>query len=172
MWAATSNGRIFISENADNVTPSAVTYTRIDNNGANGDPGRFPTNIAIDPNNPRHAWISYSGYNFNTPSQPGHVFSVTWSGAGTATFTNISRNIWDVPITSVVFDSVNGDLYASSDFVVFRLAASSVLNPSGAWFIAGLGMPMVETAGLTIIPNQRVLYAATHGKGIWRLSLP
>ena len=31
---------------------------------------------------------------------------------------------------------------------------------------------MVEVAGLTIVPNARVLYAATHGLGAWELDLP
>jgi len=172
-WAATGTGRVFISNNV-NGPAAGVTWTRIDNGGANGDPGRFPTEIAIDPFNTNHAYISYSGYNFNTPSQPGHVFSVTCCAGpgGTALWTDISRNIWDIPITSVAFDSVRGDIYASSDFVVFRLDANPSTNPTGAWFVAGLNMPMVETAGLTIIPNQRVLYAATHGMGIWKLNLP
>jgi len=170
-WAATNAGRIFVSDNI-NAAAASVVWNRVDNNGANGDPSRVPTGIAIDPFNVHHAWITYSGYNFNTPSQKGHVFSVTWPGAGTATFTDISRNIWDIPITGVAFDSVTGDLYASSDFVVFRLGANPTTNPAGQWFVAGLNMPMVETAGLTIIPGSRVLYAATHGLGIWRLILP
>jgi hypothetical protein len=169
LWAATTTGRIFITENAA-AAAGAVLWNRIDAGGANGDPGRFISGIAVDPVNPRHAFISYSGYNFNTPAQPGHVFSVTWGGAGAAMFVNISSNIWDIPITAVAYDDVTGDIYTGSDFVVFRLMASN--NPAHQWFIAGFNMPMVETAGLTIIPGSRVLYAATHGRGIWRLSLP
>jgi hypothetical protein len=33
-------------------------------------------------------------------------------------------------------------------------------------------MPMVEVAGLTISSSARVLYAATHGLGGWKLNLP
>jgi hypothetical protein len=49
------------------------------------------TSISLNRN---HAWISYSGYNFNTPSQPGHVFTITYdptanTGAGDATWTNL-----------------------------------------------------------------------------------
>ena len=32
-------------------------------------------------------------------------------------------------------------------------------------------MPAVEVPGLTIIPSERILYAATHGLGAWRLDL-
>jgi hypothetical protein len=33
-------------------------------------------------------------------------------------------------------------------------------------------MPNVEVAGLTILPDKRKLYAATHGLGAWLLKLP
>lgn len=165
-WAATSAGRIFVSDNI-NAAAAAVVWTRIDAGGANGDPGRVPTGIAIDSSNPHHAWISYSGYNFNTPSQPGHIFSVTWSGSGAATWTSIDSNIWDVPLTDVAFDPVTGNIFVSSDFLVFRLGG----NQFGQWFAAGLNMPLVEITGLTIIPSARLLYAATHGLGAWRLQL-
>jgi hypothetical protein len=32
-------------------------------------------------------------------------------------------------------------------------------------------MPNVEVAGLTIVPGARVLYAATHGRSAWKLTL-
>ena len=38
--------------------------------------------------------------------------------------------------------------------------------------MAGSGLPAVEVAGLTIIPADRKLYAATHGMGAWQLRLP
>jgi hypothetical protein len=168
-WFGTSAGRLFISENV-NAAAGSVVFNRIDAGGANGDPGRVVNGIAVDPFNPRHAFVAYGGYNFNTPSQKGHVFSVTWGGAGAATFTDISGNIWDIPMTDAAYDPVTGDVYVSSDFVVFRLAAS--FNPAQQWFVAGLNMPMVEITKLTILPNQRVLYAATHGLGAWALFLP
>ena len=31
---------------------------------------------------------------------------------------------------------------------------------------------MVEVAGISFDPTNRVLYAATHGRGIWSLKLP
>ncbi|HUE41723.1 MAG TPA: hypothetical protein VMO75_07330, partial [Chthoniobacterales bacterium] len=132
----------------------------------NTDPTRVPTGIAIDPFNNFHAWVSYSGYNFNTPNQPGHIFSVTWSGVGAATWTNITNNLPDLPLTDVVVDPVTGDLYVSSDFIVFRLAAGHTI-----WDVAGLGMPIVEVPHLTIVPSARIIYASTHGLGGWFMSL-
>ena len=170
LWAATSTGRVFISKNADAATAGSVSFTRLDSLAAN-DPGRFVSSIFVDPANPNHAWISYSGYNFNTPAQPGHVFSVTYDpSAGTATWTNLDAGtgpMGDLPVTDLVQDSVTGDLYAATDFGVLRL-------PSGttSWIAAGSGLPMVEVPGLTIVPGSRILYAATHGRSSWQIKLP
>jgi hypothetical protein len=164
-WTATETGRVFISTNV-NAPAASVVWTRIDNT-AIPSPGRFITGIVIDPANANHAWISYSGYNFNTPAQPGHVFDVTWNPMTMmATWTNISYNLPDFPITSAARDDVTGDLYAGSDFTVMRLPFGKT-----TWVIAGSGLPMVEVSGLTIVPNARVLYAATHGRSVWRLTL-
>jgi hypothetical protein len=32
-------------------------------------------------------------------------------------------------------------------------------------------MPSGEVAGLTYVPGSRIVYAATHGMGAWRLNL-
>jgi len=167
MWAATSAGRVFVTDNA-NVAAATVVWNRIDPNPANlNTPSRAISAIHVDPANPHRAWISYNGYNVNTPAQPGHVFEVTWSGSGSATWVDRSYNLPDFPITAVVRDDVTGDLYAASDFGVMKL-------PSGttSWVVAGAGLPMVEVAGLTIIPDARILYAATHGRSAWSLALP
>jgi hypothetical protein len=89
---------------------------------------------------------------------------------GTATWTNLDGSgataFPDFPATDIVHDS-NGDLYVSNDWGVLRRA-----NGSSDWVVAGTGLPMVEVAGLTIVPGARVLYAATHGRSAWKLTLP
>jgi len=167
LWAATSAGRVFISKNA-NAAANAVTFTRLDSLGV-ASPGRFVSGIVIDAKNPNHAWVSYGGYNFNTPAQPGHVFSVVYDpAANTATWTSLDGvGLGDLPVNAIAFDDVTSDLYAGSDFGVMRL-------PSGTttWVLGGSGLPVVEVAGLTIVPSARKLYAATHGRSGWALTLP
>jgi hypothetical protein len=87
--------------------------------------------------------------------------------AGTATWTDRSNDLEDIPVTDVVRDDATKDLYASSDFGVLRLAFGS-----SNWVLAAPGMPNVEVAGLTIVPSVRKLYAATHGLAAWSLKLP
>src|SRR5207245_7602728 len=90
LWVATNTGRVFISKNAD-AAASSVTFTRLDTlPSATADPARFITGIVIDQTNANHAWISYSGYSSLTPSQPGHVFEVTYNpNTNDATWTNL-----------------------------------------------------------------------------------
>jgi hypothetical protein len=170
-WAGTTGGRVFISNNVDTNPATAVVWNRLDsdtvsNVNAPNSPSRVVTDVAVDTANGNHAWVTYSGYSATTPSQPGHVFSVTWSGSGVATFTNISFNLPDIPLTSVVLDPLTGDLYTASDFAVFRKA-----NGVNQWDIAGIGMPIVEVPHLTINPAARVIYAATHGLSVWSMPL-
>jgi hypothetical protein len=171
LWVATTTGRVFISKNAD-AAAALVSYTRLDTlTSATTDPNRFVSGIYVDPANPNHAWLSYSSYSSLTPAQPGHVFEVTYNPATTdATWTSLDGSgataFPDFPATDIVRDS-NGDLYVSNDWGVLRLP-----NGSTDWVVAGTGLPMVEVAGLTIVPSARVLYAATHGRSAWMLNLP
>jgi len=165
VWVTTGAGRVFISDNSD-AAASSVVWTRIDNTSTSS-PGRFPAAIAVDAANPHHAWIVYSGYNQNTPAQPGHVFDVTWNGVA-ATFVSLDGTSFpNLPANGVAHDDVTGDLYASTDFGVLRLA-----NASSTWTVAGSGLPMVEVPALTINSGARLLYAATHGRSAWVLQLP
>jgi hypothetical protein len=164
---------VFVSDNT-NAPAGSVTWQRVDPNPAHlNTPNRYISSIYVDPANAHHAWISYSGYNANTPAQPGHVFEASWGGSGAATFTDRSYNLPDFPITGLVRDDATGDLYASSDFGVMKLPKGTT-----TWAVAGAGLPNVEVAGLTIVASsdrrssQRVLYAATHGRSAWSLLLP
>jgi hypothetical protein len=175
-WAATTTGRVFVTKNVDAPGETVgtggnpirvatnVLWRRIDQATT---PNRVITSIHIDENNGNRAWISYSGYNVNTPTTPGHVFEVVYNPAtGTATWTNMDQNLADLPITDLVRDDKTGDLFAASDFGVLRLAAGST-----TWRLAARGMPNVEVAGLTVLSNKRELYAASHGLSAWLLDL-
>lgn len=163
LWASTRRGRLFISEDGD--APSAsVTFTRID---TDSQPERYISGIYVDPSNPNHAWVSFSGYNAYTPTTPGHVFEVTFNPlTNAATWNDVSNNIGDQPVTSVVRDDIAGDLFIATDFGIFIL-----VNGSSTWALAADGLPPVTVYGLTIDNKARILYAATHGRGAWRLNL-
>ena len=159
MWVGNRRGRLFISHNV-NADAGAVTFTRIDTKNT---PTRFVSGIAVDPTDVNHAIVSYSGYNAYNPTAPGHVFDVRVNAAGTATFTDLSGNLGDMPITSVARDAASGTVYLGTDFGVL-----SAKNPTaGATWMAIPGLPVVAVYGLTVDPTGKALYAATHGRGIW-----
>jgi hypothetical protein len=163
LWAATRVGRVFVSKNADGPAP-LVNWTRID---TSAQPGRFVSSIYVDPANANHAWVSFSGYEAYTPGQPGHVFDVVFNPkSGKATWTDLSYNIGDQPVTDLVRDDKTGTLYAATDFGVLGLTSGST-----SWRTAANGLPPVAVYGLTISSANRVLYAATHGRGAWKLNL-
>ena len=82
---------------------------------------------------------------------------------GTGTAKDLSGNLGDQPITDVVQVPSTGSLYASTDFgVVTRTAGSS------NW-VATSGLPKVAVYGLTLDRSNQTLYAATHGRSIWKL---
>jgi hypothetical protein len=165
-WAATTTGRVFITTNVGAEPASAVSWTRLDDD-TTIDPNRFVSSIYVDPANGNHAWISYSGFGANTPGNPQHIVEVTFNpGTGTSTWVDRSYDFGDQAVTDLVRDDVTGDLYASSDFGVMRLADGTT-----SWTLAAPGMPAVEVAGLTIVAYDRVLYAASHGLSAWRLDL-
>jgi hypothetical protein len=191
LWAATSAGRIFVTHNADAVSPAAVVWHRIDSSVSGNSPTRFPSGITVDPANPSHAWISYSGYNAATPTTLGHVFDVSENGTapGSGTFTNLHvesgssafptpTNDGDLPVSDIVRDDKTHTLYVGTDFGV--LAGTN--DGLGGWHVTG-GMPRYEVMHLEIQPGNRVatcvgskhcprvLYAATHSQGIWKLNL-
>ena len=131
-------------------------------------PARFVSSIYIDPANANHAWISYSGYNINTPGHPGHVFEVvlTRTRERDVHVARSHHDLADLPVTDLVRDDLTGDLYVSN-----RLRRHEACRAGRrSWTSAAAGLPAVEVAGLTIIPSERILYAATHGLGAWQLT--
>jgi hypothetical protein len=177
LWASTTTGRLFVSKNADATPASAVVFNRIDNLDASA-PNRAISSISIDPANPNRAYVSYLSYNELVATtlgdtHPGHVFLVTYDpNTNTATWTNLEGTgtpIGNQPVNSVAYDNVSGDLYASTDFGVVRLAGANAAN---GWMVAAPGLPVVTVAGLTINPGARQLLAATHGRGAYQLTLP
>ena len=167
LWAATGAGRVLVSTNANDAA-AGVTFTRID---TAAQPNRAVSSIYVDPTNPNHALVTFSGYEVNTPSALGHVFDVVFDPtAGTATWTNISYDIGDQPVNDAVLDVATGDSYISTDFAVDRL-----VKGRQTWIPAADGMPTATVAGLTLAnakqSGDRLLYAATHGRGAYRLRL-
>jgi hypothetical protein len=175
LWAATRRGRVFVSTNANTANASSVVWNRID---TAAQPTRFVSSIAVDRNNPYHAIVTYSGYNayaIAAGTATGHVFDVVYNpNTQTATWTNIDANLGDQPVLDAVYDWRQNIAFISTDWGVYQYD-----TVSQDWDPAGINLPPVAIYGLTLAKVgtgngavQRVLYAATHGRGVYRLMLP
>jgi hypothetical protein len=164
LWAGTNMGRLFVAKGADGPA-AAVEFVRIDTPAL---PNRFITRIAVDRFDPNVAYISYSGFNALTPGTPGHIFRAVYNPAThLASFISVDYDLGDMPINTIAFDDVRGDLYAGTDFGPLRLRKDMT-----HWEGAGSGFPEALMVDLEIVPDQRLLVAATHGAGIFYLVLP
>jgi len=169
LWAATGAGRVFVSKNANDPNPASVIFDLIDNDPtATNTPPRYPTSIFVDPQNPNHAWITYSGYNAKTPNTPGHVFEIFYA-PNASTFVNLDghkiNGYGDIPANRIIRTN-RGTLYVATDYGVVVKEPNSTV-----WKMAPAGLPNTDIADLIYVPQTDSLYAASHGQGIWQLKV-
>ena len=126
-------------------------------------PNRPVAGFAVDRSNYRIAYVAYNGYDEATPKTPGHVFATTDGGQS---WTNISGDLPDAPVNSIVLDpAFPNTLYAGTDVGPF------VTYDGGAhWSQLGTGMPTVAIWQLDMDPLHRIIAAGSHGRGAFRLA--
>ncbi|MBX7236168.1 MAG: hypothetical protein K1X65_17425 [Caldilineales bacterium] len=127
-------------------------------------PNRSISDFAISPVKSDIAYVVYNGYDSHTPGTPGHIFKTTDGGDN---WQNISNNLPDIPLLTVVIDPQNPThLYVGSDIGVFRST-----NDGGSWASYNTGLANVPIYDLELNNTTRQLWAGTHGRGAYRLSL-
>ncbi|MGW2418948.1 hypothetical protein ACWC0C_06740 [Streptomyces sp. NPDC001709] len=127
-------------------------------------PNRYVTRIVSDPAHPAHVYAVYGAYSrkWIPGGGVGHVFE---SLDGGATWRDISGNLPDVPADAMVI--AKGQLILATDHLVY---VADVRSPT-RWSRLGHGLPSSVTTDITLLPSGDAVVAATHGRGLWRLSL-
>lgn len=145
-----------------NVSPDAVTsatphWSRV---GTAVLPHRPVTQFAVDRSNWRIAYASFGGFDEATKSRPGHVFATHDGGKS---WTNVSSQLPDAPINSIVLDPADSQrLYAGTD------VGSFISTDGGAsWNQLGSAMPGVAVWQLDEDSLNGLIAAGTHGRGAW-----
>ncbi|HEX6499118.1 MAG TPA: glycosyl hydrolase [Micromonosporaceae bacterium] len=128
-------------------------------------PNRFINALVIDPANASHVYAVYNGFSrrWTDDAGYGHVFESTDAGA---TWTDISGNLPDTPSDDLVV--ANGKLVLGTDVGVFVAAAGG--GAGTTWSRLGTALPNASVNDLTVTPDGAIL-AATHGRGIWQITL-
>jgi photosystem II stability/assembly factor-like uncharacterized protein len=162
VYAGTLNGDVRVS------TDRGQTWRSVAGTDAGTLPVRAVTEILVDPLNALSVYVSYSGFD-SGGSGRGHVFHTSDGGQ---TWTDISGNLPDVPVNTLLLDpdSLGSGsarvLYAGTDIGVYR----ATLDGTGNWQPFGTGLPPVIVTRLAYNPTTRQLLAATYGRGIWAIS--
>ena len=129
-----------------------------------GLPNRYIAGVTVDPSNPAHAYAIFNGFSrrFVPGGGVGHVFETTDGGQ---TWTDISGNLPDIASDALVLR--HNKLALATDAGVFTAAAGQ--GSATTWSRLGAGLPNVAVDDLTVGPDG-FIYAATHGRGVWRIS--
>lgn len=163
-----SGGSIFVTRNGN--SGAATQWTQA------APPPGFPngpfSQIAVDPNNPLTAYVVRDA--FSLASTPfvrgglGHVFKTVNGGTS---WTDISGNLPNVPVDSIVIDpntAAANRIYLGTDVGIY----TGTLN-GGTWNVFRSGLPNAQVSQLEIVqyPTQTILAAATYGRGLFETLL-
>ena len=128
-----------------------------------GLPNRYIAGVTVDPSNPAHAYAIFNGYSrrWIPGGGVGHVFETTNGGQS---WQDISGNLPDIASDALVIQG--GQLALATDLGMYTARAGRGRQTS--WSRLGTGLPNASVNDVTPGPSGYI-YAATHGRGIWRL---
>ena len=137
------------------TTDGGVTWTNITGTL----PDRYPTNIAVDPQDDQRLYLTFGGFGTS------HVFS---SDNGGDTWQDRGTGLPDVPTSAILIDPLFPDhVYVGNDLGVY------VSTDRGAtWQRFSEGLPeALLTVDFSLSGTNRKLRVATHGNGVYERSL-
>jgi hypothetical protein len=174
-WCGTCNNNgftrgIMLGTHAPGTDASGWSFTALPMTGL---PNRYVGGVAIAPDGTIYAGMNGFSRRFTegpgTADVSGHIFK--WD-ATSQSWVNVDANFPDVPVNSVQA-LAGGALLAGTDLgVLYRAPGATTwqrLGPTGQ-AVAGQ-LPLTTVMDVEVGPDNQV-YAATHGRGIWRIPLP
>jgi sugar lactone lactonase YvrE len=166
------NGRVIYAAwvgGGGNPGPSFATGIATNYGGSwhevntSGLPDRYINGMTVDPSNPAHAYAIFNGYSrrWIPGGGVGHVFE-TYNGG--RSWQDISGNLPDIASDALVLEG--GRLALATDLGMYTAQAGR--GSRTFWSRLGTGLPNASVNDVTPGPDGYI-YAATHGRGIWRI---
>ncbi|MEN3337161.1 MAG: hypothetical protein V7647_837, partial [Acidobacteriota bacterium] len=129
-------------------------------------PNRYISAIAVDPADAsgRTAYVGFNGFSRRWTEGPGVGLGHLWKTTdGGFTWADVSGGLPDIPVNDIVI--------SNSTLVVGTDLGTVVSSGGGAWSRFGANLPLTTVMDLHLGPDG-LLYAATHGRGIWSVPRP
>jgi hypothetical protein len=175
LFASTQSGNLYRIDNLSEVTFGMETTNR------NNPPiavvqstlirsfSRFITSIAVDPNNDNNVVVTLGGY-----GQSINIHKSTNAMSVSPTFTSIQGNLPLMPVYSSVITKGNSNrIIIGTEYGIWTSD-----NGGSSWTEENLGFPRIQVHMLrqqilennfdNKIFNEGVIYAGTHGRGIFK----
>ena len=112
--------------------------------------------IAVSASDPKHVWVTFSGYNAGQ--------KVYESVNGGSTWKNVSGILPNLPVNCIVYHpGTHNGVYVGTDLGVYY--SDSITK---GWVSYNTGLPNVMIDDIKIYPGTDTLVAATYGRGIWK----
>jgi photosystem II stability/assembly factor-like uncharacterized protein len=159
VYVATSDSLVYLNTSIHASIPRWSNIKR-----SNLPEGRPYAALAVDPQNPKVAYIGVQGFG------TGHLFRTDNSGAQWRDITpkvTVDRQAVqiDTPVNSILIDpAFPSDVYVATDIGVFMSP-----DRGSTWRPYSTGLPRSAVMDLKMTPDRKIL-SATHGRGAWIVS--
>ena len=156
---AENNSDIVLISSSGTIEKSidgGINFSDISNNL----PGDYITDIAFDPNNDDIIIVTYATWQNN-----GDKVYITTDGGNS--WSNITYNLGNMPIHSVVIDHTNSsNIYLGAEIGIYTKPMNST-----TWSLYNPFLPNTTIQELEIVYGSNTIKAATWGRGLWEFDL-
>jgi hypothetical protein len=154
-----AGGSVFVTKNAK-AAVDKVTWTQVTPSGFTAFPGNAVSlnTLIVDPSDKTGGTAYLVSPTFGSK----HVFKTTNFGS---TWTDITGNLPNIPVDSVAVSSDGKTVWVGTDAGVY--STSNVNGSSTKWSVFGTGLPNAQIVSLDYVPEQNLLAAGTHGRGMF-----
>jgi photosystem II stability/assembly factor-like uncharacterized protein len=155
VYVGTDDGRLWVTRDGGG------TWTRLTDPDL---PDRWVTRVTVDPADADTAWVTYSGFKWESDTQP-HVLMTSDGGA---TWRDISGRLPQAPVNDVIRHPGRASwLYVGTDMGVFFSP-----NLGRTWLKVGRTFPRTPVTDIHFHAGTDTLFAATFGRSIWYAKVP